>query len=152
MSTVKVTCPCGTVFDRPVKRGRPAIWCEKCRLLPVPQRPERVIELGDDGEPVVAEAQVSRYGQDDDMNYTQREAIEAGVAAVNQDYRDRVWPDRAKIFAKTSYMRAGKPDVDRMAHEWLHFAVYRVYNGVDSSRWGKGNLIGYVWDEWDAYA
>lgn len=35
---VKATCPCGTSFDREVKRGRPQVWCPVCLAIPFYER------------------------------------------------------------------------------------------------------------------
>lgn len=35
---VKATCPCGTSFDREVKRGRPQVWCPACLAIPFYER------------------------------------------------------------------------------------------------------------------
>jgi hypothetical protein len=38
-ATVTVACKgCGASFDRPVRRGRPQVWCEACRVTPFYER------------------------------------------------------------------------------------------------------------------
>jgi hypothetical protein len=123
---MQVQCPCGETFDRQPQRGRPAIWCPKCRTIPVAQRAERPT-VTEEGEPV--EHKVSRFGQYDVLNYEQRERVEEGVAAANAKYRDEIWPNRAKLFTS---------DPDRYAGEWLHNAMIEVYHAVDPKRWPKG--------------
>jgi hypothetical protein len=144
MSTVKVQCPCGAEFERPIQRGRPAIWCEACRVLPVAQRAERAVETDAEGDPIDHEKR-----EHDDLTGYERDAIEIAILEVSADYRERIWPNRAKIFADLHYLKG--PDPDRAAHDWLHFANYRAYNRVNAAKWPKGNLIGFKWDEWDAY-
>lgn len=143
MSTVKVMCPCGTEFERPIQRGRPALWCEACRLLPVAQRAQRP---ADDGEPV---SSTSEKREHDDLMSHERDAIEAAMLEVQAQYITEIWPNRATLFADQQYLKG--PDPDRAAHDWLHFASYRAYNRVNAYKWPKGNLIGFKWDEWDAY-
>lgn len=136
MTTVQ--CPCGETFERPSQRGRPAIWCPECRELPVNKRAAREAILDEDGEEVEGEYQVSRFGVHDDLTYSQREAVEAGVAAANQKYAEEIWPQRETLF----------PDRDAVsaAHEWLHVAIYKVYNSIRPDKWPRGSLIGLSWD------
>lgn len=111
-STVSVVCPCGDTFERSTGRGRPAIWCPKCRELPIAKRPPvpaSGVVTTDEGEEVEVTPQVSRYGQWDDMNYTQRERIEAGIEAL-----------RGQKFADGEAAR---------------LAMVAVYHAVDPVRW-----------------
>lgn len=96
MASITVQCPCGEAFERPIQRGRPAIWCPQCRLLPIAQRPEKpatvapvkpvVVEGAEPVEAVVETRTVSRYGIHDTFNYTEREAIEEAVAEIRAKY------------------------------------------------------------------
>jgi hypothetical protein len=124
---MQVQCPCGETFDRQPQRGRPAIWCPKCRTLPVAQRVERVTE---EGEPV--EHKVSRFGPYDVLTYEQRETVEDGIATTNVKFREEIWPNRAKLFGGTTLQQTAA------AHEWHHRAMIEVYHAVDPKRWPKG--------------
>lgn len=111
-ASVSVVCPCGVAFERPIQRGRPAIWCPKCRELPIakrPQVPTSGVVVDESGEEVEVTPQVSRFGQWDDMNYSQRERIEAGVEAL----------------------RGQKFESDDAAR----LAIVAVYHAVDPVRW-----------------
>ena len=92
-NSVSTVCPCGVTFERPIQRGRPAIWCPKCRELPLPKRPpvpaSGVVVVAETGETVEVTPRVSRFGSHDWATYEQRERIEAGVAALaDQKFKD----------------------------------------------------------------
>jgi hypothetical protein len=109
-----VQCPCGQSFERKPQRGRPAVWCEKCRLLPMNQRAARPIETDEDGEPV--EVKPSRYAHDV-LNGEQRDRIEEGVAEV---YRTFVHNPNANPLAESFR---------------LQYELTKVYNAVDPKKW-----------------
>lgn len=85
-NTVPVTCPCGVVFERLVQRGRPPIWCPKCRLLPVVDRAERPEVIEDEGP--------DRDDENDRFNRIQRAEIEAKVAKAYEQW-PVVWENRS---------------------------------------------------------
>lgn len=114
-SSVQTVCPCGDTFERPIQRGRPAIWCPKCRELPLAKRPPVPAEglvVNADGEEIEVTPQVSRFGSHDVLNYTQRERIEAGVAEVYARHR-----------------------VSRMEDEEMRMELVKVYHAVDPDKW-----------------
>lgn len=134
MSTVQ--CPCGQSFERLPQRGRPAIWCPACRLIPMNQRAARP-SMGENGEGPEAPTP-SKYGDNDVLDGSQRDRIEEGVAKVYEEYQDSVWPNRAKLFAGTPHRTAfvkATPDYDRAAGAWLHLALLKVYHAVDPVKW-----------------
>lgn len=80
MSTVSVICPCGSQFDRPVRRGRPQVWCPPCAVKPFESRvrSEVVVE-----EVVMAEVKANK----NDRFWRSRDVIEAGVVEVDADFK-----------------------------------------------------------------
>lgn len=113
-ASVSVVCPCGDTFERLIQRGRPAIWCPKCRELPIAKRPPVptsgvVVDAETGEETEVTSDRVSRFGQHDWATYEQRERIEAGMAAL----------------------RGQKFESDEAAR----LAAVAVYHAVDPVRW-----------------
>lgn len=123
MSFITVTCPCGTDFDREVKRGRPAIWCPECRKVPVAQRVAAVVS--ETGEAPVAERKVSRLGQHDKFSYEQREQITANVEAVNAEYKVRVAQSVA------DHPELNRREAVRLVSDWHAEALRDAYRSVD---------------------
>lgn len=89
--TVSVTCACGAKFDREVKRGRPQVWCPKCVATPFYERTvkgsviESVVSLEASENPAVPERIVNENDRLDNV----REEIEAGMALLNLNHKDR---------------------------------------------------------------
>lgn len=129
MASITVQCPCGEAFERPIQRGRPAIWCPQCRLLPIAQRPEKpatvavvkTVEVDGQVEHVEVEEPVrtiSRFGVHDTMNYTEREAIEAGMAEIR---------------AKMAVLKGDLTPEELSA--WEFKATCELYQGVKAFWW-----------------
>lgn len=110
MSTVTVVCPCGASFVREVKRGRPAIWCETCREIPMAKRvnkPEAAaVIVNEDGE--VEELPENEH---DKYPAVVRASIEASVKAVYAQWPE-VWANRTS---------------DEEANAWLSAATKAAY-------------------------
>jgi hypothetical protein len=107
--SVSVTCICGEVFDRPIQRGRPAIWCLTCRAKPVADRPTRPVAV--EGEPVDSDRIVNEH---DKYDGPQRDSIEANVAAVYAE-----WP-----------VIWGARENDAEADTWLTNSLRAAYETV----------------------
>jgi hypothetical protein len=128
-NTVSVTCPCGSKFEREVKRGRPAQWCVECRKLPMAQRVAKPVEMNEDGE-VVVERKVSRLGSHDKFTFEQREQITANVADVTDEHFARVERFKAEDFR--DYPEATSVKTAREFHSaWYSEALKDAYRKVD---------------------
>lgn len=114
--TVTVTCPCGTSFDRPVKRGRPAIWCLACREIPMAQRVARASEDG-----VVAEKRTSSFGEHDACTAEQRDSIEEAYASLKVAHKAMI---ASGSFASTE-----------AASEWFAEATREIYKKAGHKSW-----------------
>jgi hypothetical protein len=138
MASITVHCPCGVEFERPIQRGRPAIWCPECRTLPMGQRPEKpatvvvVKTVNESGEETVtevkAERTVSRYGQHDVFSFNERETIEEGMARLNAEYKNNIYPNRETLFAASA-------DPARAASDWLFDQTTALYKSVRKVWW-----------------
>jgi hypothetical protein len=107
--SVSVTCICGKVFERPIQRGRPAIWCLTCRDLPANLRPTRPVAV--EGEAVESDRVVNEH---DKYDGPQRDSIEANVAAVYAE-----WP-----------IIWGASENDDEANTWLTNSLRAAYETV----------------------
>lgn len=112
--SVSVTCICGTVFERPIQRGRPAIWCFTCRDLPANLRPTRPAPV--EGEAVDTTERVANEHDTLANKYgpSARDRVEANVAAVYAEW-PVIWgarenDDEANVWL-TNSLRAAYEDV-----------------------------------------
>lgn len=123
-NSVSVQCPCGQSFEREAKRGRPAVWCEECRKVPVAQRAARPVFVDEAGEPVVSSDRVSRFGSHDKFSADERDDIEAGVLEVNEAYAAQ---DFAAMFSD-----ADPRDIPFLMGDWQRKEYAKVYAKHDS--------------------
>lgn len=90
--TVPATCACGASFQREVKRGRPQVWCPKCREVSFYERP--ACHAGHDVSfPVVESGTVETVSerivnQNDPLDAVRAE-VEAGMALINVEHKVR---------------------------------------------------------------
>lgn len=81
---VTATCACGASFEREVKRGRPQKWCPACVEVPFYERSSAPV-----AEAVEGEAPAERPGSEHDVLRDVREFIEAEMAVVNAEHKER---------------------------------------------------------------
>ena len=81
-NTTTVTCPCGSSFEREVKRGRPQVWCPSCVTIPFAERVRA--EISETGEVITA-----KEPNPNDPKWQNREAIEAGMVEINAAHKAR---------------------------------------------------------------
>lgn len=118
--TVKATCPCGVVFDREVKRGRPQRWCPTCVEVPFY---ERQAAEAVEGEEPVAEKIVSEF---DDLAHV-RDLITEGIAEADANHKARY--AAAEITAAELFKGSERVDeLERLYKEDIS-AVYVQYRG-----------------------
>ena len=98
---IKVTCSCGTIFDREVKRGRPRIWCGGCNGTgPRPSKIET---------PQTETVSAVPLNPNDALSAV-RDQIDAGMAEINRIHKEEF---ASLVAAGTNPMVAAKKMQDR---------------------------------------
>lgn len=86
---VKATCPCGSSFDREVKRGRPQVWCPACVAVPFYERTAQpvapVATVAVEVEGVESPKAVNKH----DRLREVRGEIEAAMEVINAGHKIR---------------------------------------------------------------
>lgn len=124
MNTKPVTCPCGTVFEIELKRGRPAVYCETCRAMPYAARPKHPAVEAVPAAVAGLEGSVSAARSEFDDLAAHRDVISAEVETLEAAYKSNVAPLKAAWEANPT--KENYAAIRKMADEF-DAAVRAVY-------------------------